>query len=382
MRVEGEILKLLEFSGLPQGGGVNGDFLEILNNLIAQLIGGSNVPQNRVSNKASTPEFENTSIKKSKFDGLNASFIYQYLGILGNNTTISKKAQPENVSISRKSLSNKVSLVSTEKLRKLLNKDLKVKKFFSFSEYIIPQKFLYDFKGFIGKDINESFLIPEIKKNYRSITKEELSYSAEKPSESRENVHKDKGFIQFRYAEGVLKNSNKEVLKGGLKSKEIRELAKIGEAKRESRDSKHLEASSKAYEIQLSSVPDRVKESERVEGLSPVIKEAIFKEDGKIKKALVKLEDLNLEVKLVKDKVNLNFWTAQGKENLFGFFDYLKISQILNSIGLRVESFTVNGQELNKQRMRLKEKDNINLDELAQKGRDYLNGSPSFSVAL
>lgn len=188
---------------------------------------------------------------------------------------------------------------------------------------------------------------------------------------------------KFKDAEGV------SILKRKIINKEVftEDYAKLrlplkAERKPERAERQDIQLPSRAYEIELGSLSREVRTLERTESTLPVIREAVFREEGKVKRAFVKVENINIEVKLIRDRVEIQFSVPSGKESMLGFMDYLKISQILNSVGLRVEGFSVNGQEVNRPRLRLKEKDNINLDELAQKGRDYLNGSPSFSVAL
>ncbi|WP_461829151.1 hypothetical protein [Aquifex sp.] len=189
-------------------------------------------------------------------------------------------------------------------------------------------------------------------------------------------------YSEFKDAEGVFnikriidKNTVRDV--GGLQR-----LYPKAEKRAHQSDGQTVQHPPKAYEIELGSLPREVKPLERTEGAIPVLREAIFREEGKVKRAFVKVENIGIEVKLVRDRVDIQFSLPNGRESMLGFIDYLKISQILSSMGLRVEGFSVNGQEVNRPRLKLKEKDNINLDELTQKGRDYLNGSPSFSVAL
>lgn len=195
--------------------------------------------------------------------------------------------------------------------------------------------------------------------------------------------------VEFKYAKDVVKNESMKSLTekfnaGNINTDVYRELTDIKKVHKETakKNSQKVENPERAYTIQISSLPNKVKEVQRKEGILPVIREAVFREEGKIKKASVKLDNLNLEVKLVQNKVDIRFSVPHGKENLLGFFDYIKISQILNSMGFRVEGFSVNGQEFNRQRLREREKDNINLNEQAQADRNYLNSHSSFSIAL
>ncbi len=169
-----------------------------------------------------------------------------------------------------------------------------------------------------------------------------------------------------------------------ISSSVYREVGKLGEKKRKAvRDNAITEGSSqKAYEIEIHSFPQRVKGVENSEGVVPVIRKALFKEDGKVKRAVLKLDNLGIEVRLVRDKLNVHFSLPNGKENVLGFFDYLKIAHILGSMGLRVESFSVNGVELNRPKLRTRDKDNINVDEPIQKDRSYTDSGFSFSIVL
>ena len=407
VRVEGELLKLLEVAGFLQKGGAaqEGNFLEVLNKLMSQLLIGNNLSQENPSQEATPTPTKNsqgrTLDRNFNVERLLAFLSSQNIQFLGDKVVISEKIQASpDVNLVKDFLNREFPTMSKSKIKSLFKfpQDLEIKNLAVFPQY---EEFKKHFKKVLKpviepfknhkitlhneENLKDSSLISEAKKAY------ELGIPVQDKADILESkIHKkvanliETDFpIKLKDAEGVL-NTSKLKLNKEFNPEVVRELTRAVEGGKENPKEKRLgsELSQRAYDIQISSLQNKVKEPERAEGVLPVIREAVFREEGKLKRASVKLDNLNLEVKLVRDKVNLQFLLPQGKENMLGFFDYLKISQILNSMGLRVESFTVNGQELNRQRIKDREKDNINLNEPTQKDRDYLNASSSFSVAL
>ena len=342
MRIEGELFKLfLDLESLEllsqEGSTQEVSFLEVLNKLMAQTP-SENTPNQEVLQNEVKPTKDNL---KEKAQDTNLGF-EKLLPLL-----IPQSFQP----IETKSVTQATQEKTQVELDESLTKDLPK------GELPITQKL--DFKNPVisfdstkSENLEDYFAFPKAKKIY-----ELVDFPESKTELSLEQIQK------FKEAESVLSTekglTNKEFNSGALK-----------------------ESPHRAYDLQISSLPEKVKESEVRENFLPVIREAVFKEEGHLKRASLKLENLNLEVRLIKDRIDLQFFLPQGKENVLGFFDYLRISQILNSMGLRVESFVVNGQEFNKTKTRDREKDNINLNEPNQKDRGYLNASPSFSVVL
>ncbi len=393
VRIEGELIKLLDVSGFFQQGGANqkGDFLEIFNKLISELLGknGSSgedqiVESNKPFDSKSTP---------INPDRLLASLMPLSIRIFSSQVdTKGKPFQGEN--LSKTSLDKEIPLMPQIKKEKfpqplsvkVLGEVYKqphkvvVKTYTDFGETKVK-----DIKHFpLNEENLKSFLLFQKVKQAYELRNTEREFNLSPIDDDKKTLPDLPGRHfpeEFRDASGVLNTTRS---KKEFNPEVVKELVRVVESGKETFKEKtsRAEFPVKAYEIHISSLPSKVKEPERTEGVLPVIREALFREEGKVKRASVRLENLNLEVKLIKDRVNLQFLLPHGKENTLGFFDYLKISQILNSMGLRVESFAVNGQEFNRIRMREKEKDNINLNEHSQKNRDYLNARSSFSISL
>ncbi len=390
MRIEGELIKLLELSKIPLKGenGESLSFLEIFKNLFNQFQkenevfpAGSNLNLKDTQNFSLKPEAffirrffveEEKVIPKSlqKEVGKRPSQIQD------KSREIVKTILPQKFPLTEGEYNAPIFPLFTEKLEMLpIEKGVLPKKSISIS--------------IEGNKVFKNFLIfgkqREIKKEdegFYPVYKDELEISnLEKPL----RLISDKViYSEFKYAEGVI---NKEKLKK-IKEVAVKDIFKdiitdnLKELKGRKETKTNVEVNApKAFNIEIDTLPKKVETSERLEGFQPVLKEALFKEEGKVKRASIRFENLRLELKLVKDKVDINFFFS-GKENFLNFFDYLRISHILNSMGLRVESFSVNGNELGKVRVKHREKDNIYVNELSEKDRDSFNNSSSFSIAL
>ncbi len=374
MKVEGELLKLFIGNLFPVSGGAREEvsFAEVFNQFLTQLTEGEK-----------SPEENRPEIKTDKLLSLlpfqNGYFPAQVP--IKERVSLTKKINFENRVLQKDAHfeGNRSNTIDF----KVARKELRHKPFRELEAIEILEKSPKNPIGFENNLKDETYLLPvKAKKSYKAGP--ETNSSKGKALTDISSFPEKSSLLKFKDAEGVsnyfnFKNINKEIDK---KVEGEKRLILKPEGKLAGSEKSTVHLPSKAYEIELSPLPREVKSLERVESALPVIREAVFKEDGKVKKAFVKVENINIEVKLIRDRVEIQFSVPNGKESMLGFMDYLKISQILNSVGLRVEGFSVNGQEVYRPRLRLREKDNINLDELTQKGRDYLNGSSSFSIAL
>jgi len=122
-------------------------------------------------------------------------------------------------------------------------------------------------------------------------------------------------------------------------------------------------------------------EEKKVEG--KLFQEVQISEGKNLKKIVLKTENFKMDVKLFKDSVSLKLLLGNSPEHVFTNIDAIKISQIFQSAGFRVESLNVNGSEWYRERGKSRERGNIsNLDETSSADISTHSTDSSFSLLL
>lgn len=135
-----------------------------------------------------------------------------------------------------------------------------------------------------------------------------------------------------------------------------------------------------AVQVEIKELPQesmKVQESEK----SLMLKDfRMFEKDGE-KRVMVKFNELGFEIRFLRDTAKLRFTLNQQLANFITSYDAVRISQIFQSFGVKLESVNINGQEIYN-REKNKDKGNIKVNESTHKSDNTYGYGNSFSIFL
>ncbi|RUM31939.1 MAG: hypothetical protein DSY42_02020, partial [Aquifex sp.] len=158
---------------------------------------------------------------------------------------------------------------------------------------------------------------------------------------------------------GINIKLHNKVDKGVLYSQNFQTEALTSKGKFERKESKSGEINH-AVQVEIKELPQeriKVQESEK----SLMLKDfRIFEKDGE-KRITVKFNELGFEIRFLQDTAKLRFTLNQQLANFITSYDAVRISQIFQSLGVKLESVNINGQEIYG-RNKSKDRGNIRVD--------------------
>jgi len=219
--------------------------------------------------------------------------------------------------------------------------------------------------GFIHKSFREGHIPTQID-NY--ILNQQGDIKISKNLDLKDsNIEQYKNESRAVYHESFFYNSNFKTETLTSKGKSERKEYKSGEINH-------------SVQIEIKELPrERIKVQESEKSLR--LKDfRIFEKDGE-KKVTVKFKELGFEIRFLQDTAKLKFTLNQQLANFITSYDVVRISQIFQSLGVKLESVSINGQEIYG-RDKNKDRGNIRLDESTHKNNNTSGCNSSFSVFL
>ncbi len=153
---------------------------------------------------------------------------------------------------------------------------------------------------------------------------------------------------------------------------------------KQTRKERGKEGEGRDFFLNLTSLADEERvswEELRTQAIKKV-KDIRIVDGGETKRITLKTEDVRIEAKLLKDSVSLRIFLQNQRDSLLSGIDFIKISQIFQSAGLRIESFSVNGNEFFRERVRYRERGNISVDGFVSEDNSSLDPGSSLSLLL
>ncbi|GAB6066287.1 hypothetical protein JCM9492_13800 [Aquifex pyrophilus] len=131
--------------------------------------------------------------------------------------------------------------------------------------------------------------------------------------------------------------------------------------------------------VEIKELPRENIETKRVE-IKKIVKDFTVIEEKNVKKVKVEIKDMGIEMRFLKENATLFLRFKDFNNSFITNYDAVRISQIFQSAGFRLESLNVNGSEIYRDREKERERSNIGVNE-TDENTDNTTSS-NFSILL